>query len=404
MTKNTIDYLDNFISIILRLKSIFVLLLSILLIIKCCNGTQSLNNDDCPIYCTCNIWYRLSWASCAGKRLINVHTGVSKNVEALDLSNNSISKLSDYELMTIGMKNLKYLNLSDNAISNVDLFAFAHLNELTILDLSRNHFNYLHSDVFIDNNKLRILKLGGNNFHNGVPYLKNPTITELDLSGCQISHLEMGIFNGVKQLKNLDISNNILIQLDIGIIKTLSSLKILKIARNPWLCNNAMNLLKLYLNTKLILYNSSICGEKIQDFSGNNVKFQRITLKNNENNNLQQNTNNKFISMLNNKNNHHDLWENPTVKLSTIDKNNCSNNNIHKSSNLTTIEFPMWFFIAGFIIGCALGMISIYSWLSWQQLNLSRQFPLLDNISIQSDETLPTYCEVMLHSNRYPQI
>lgn len=77
----------------------------------------------------------------------------------------------------IGMKNLKYLNLSDNAISNVDLFAFAQLNELIILDLSRNHFNYLHSDVFIDNNKLRIVKLGGNNFHNGVPYLKNPTIT-----------------------------------------------------------------------------------------------------------------------------------------------------------------------------------------------------------------------------------
>ncbi|XP_046418959.1 leucine-rich repeat-containing protein 17-like isoform X4 [Neodiprion fabricii] len=84
----------------------------------------------CSSFCVCDMWYRLRRASCTSRHLYSVQTGVSNAVQALDLSNNSISALLNYEL--------KELGLSDCQISHVNRQAFAGLKNLRKLDLSNN--------------------------------------------------------------------------------------------------------------------------------------------------------------------------------------------------------------------------------------------------------------------------
>jgi len=55
-------------------------------------------SEKCPLLCDCEIWYGLQYASCVGRHLYSIHTGVPSTVQALDLSNNSISILNNYEL------------------------------------------------------------------------------------------------------------------------------------------------------------------------------------------------------------------------------------------------------------------------------------------------------------------
>ncbi|EFN66355.1 Immunoglobulin superfamily containing leucine-rich repeat protein [Camponotus floridanus] len=135
-------------------------------------------SEKCPLLCDCDIWYGLQSASCVGRHLYSIHTGVPSTVQALDLSNNSISILNNYELADAGLLRLKYLNLSTNAISEIGLNAFDRLSELTVLDLSQNHLYYLLSDIFISAKNLRILRLSKNNFNSQVPKLKNSWLTK----------------------------------------------------------------------------------------------------------------------------------------------------------------------------------------------------------------------------------
>lgn len=58
----------------------------------------SVHSDICRSLCVCDIWYELQHASCTGHHLYSIHTGVPSITQALDLSNNSISVLNNYEL------------------------------------------------------------------------------------------------------------------------------------------------------------------------------------------------------------------------------------------------------------------------------------------------------------------
>lgn len=51
----------------------------------------------CPDFCECDTWYDLKRATCVGCHLYDVHTDVPNYIQALDLSNNSISRLNDLE-------------------------------------------------------------------------------------------------------------------------------------------------------------------------------------------------------------------------------------------------------------------------------------------------------------------
>lgn len=61
-------------------------------------GVSVHSSGKCSLLCDCDIWYGLQYASCVGRHLYSIHTGVPSTVQALDLSNNSISILNNFEL------------------------------------------------------------------------------------------------------------------------------------------------------------------------------------------------------------------------------------------------------------------------------------------------------------------
>lgn len=82
MTNNTTVYL------------IIVLIISMFFEI----GVSAQYSQQCSSFCTCDTWYNLKRASCVGRHLYNIDAGAPNNVQALDLSDNVISLINNFEL------------------------------------------------------------------------------------------------------------------------------------------------------------------------------------------------------------------------------------------------------------------------------------------------------------------
>ncbi|CAL1684319.1 unnamed protein product [Lasius platythorax] len=317
-------------------------------------GVSVHSSGKCSLLCDCDIWYGLQYASCVGRHLYSIHTGVPSTVQALDLSNNSISILNNFELADAGLLKLKYLNLSMNAISEIGFNAFDGLSELTVLDLSQNHLYYLLSDIFIPAKNLRILRLSKNNFNSHIPKLKCPWLTDLILSSCQISHVPMDTFIGLSHLRNLDISNNLLIQLDSIVLERLQFLKTLSIEGNFWSCDKLTHDLQIYLTRRNIQYHP-VCMQKNLEPK----KFEKMIVYNPQ---IKYEKHRPSITLDSNvKRNMITTKKRPIYKNTTTCVNATNKANFTKTLNAIT---PYWFFAFGFLLGSACGMFTCYIWLA----------------------------------------
>lgn len=81
-----------------NLKSFFVVSAILFVIFGCFDLSHAWDHENCPNFCRCFWLYGLRWADCTGHRLYSVQIGIDDAVQALDLSNNSISSLANYEL------------------------------------------------------------------------------------------------------------------------------------------------------------------------------------------------------------------------------------------------------------------------------------------------------------------
>ncbi|XP_076160451.1 uncharacterized protein LOC143143268 isoform X1 [Ptiloglossa arizonensis] len=367
------------------------------------------SSETCPQFCVCDTWYMLERVSCTGCHLYNIDTGAPNSVEALDLSDNVISLINNFDLANAGLTRLKYLNLSGNTISEIGLNAFDNLDNLSVLDLSKNHLYYILDDVFAQNKNLRILKLSRNHFNSYLPKLRSSWLTELSLDSCQISHLPADTFIGLKQIQRLDLSNNLMIQMSSQVVSTLYFLKKLNIEGNPWSCNKIMYDLQIYLTDKQIEFDE-VCIKKT-----NPKKFEKMILPPKK---KQQDY-------------HHWTIKNTTIQeTELVTKNNFSNPN---NTNLSTYEKTenqkhsfafFWFLGIGFICGAACGMVISYIWLSgrcictrhWHQEHNDafQRFSLLSNSYLHNsiDSTVlltescpntppPSYRDVVLQPSLY---
>ncbi|KZC11944.1 PREDICTED: leucine-rich repeat-containing protein 19-like [Dufourea novaeangliae] len=366
-------------------------------------------SEMCSSLCVCDTWYELKRASCTGRHLYSIDAGTPNSVQALDLSDNVVSSLNNFELANAGLTRLKYLNLSTNTISEVDLNAFHGLAELTVLDLSKNHLYSIPDDAFVENTNLRILKLSRNNFNAHVPKLRSPSLAELSLDSCQISHLPPDTFNGLIRVRHLDLSNNMMIQMSGAIVQTLPFLKELSLEGNPWFCNRIMNDFHVYLVHKGIEFHK-VCGKNSPK------KFEKIIL----------------APVKKQPNYHRSAIANATiVKTTSIIKCNVTShsNNKNQSTDGATMQQKRimnsyTFLVVGFLLGVATGMIISYMWLSgkyicsqcWRRENndRSQRLSLLSNPYLQnnidSNTSLtgscpgtppPAYREVMLRPSLY---
>ncbi|KYM95172.1 PREDICTED: leucine-rich repeat-containing protein 52-like [Cyphomyrmex costatus] len=362
----------------------------------------------CPSLCECGTWYNLQHASCTGRHLYSIHTGASNIVQALDLSNNSISVLNNYELAEAGLTRLKYLNLSVNAISEIGLNAFNGLSELTVLDLSKNHLYYLLSDIFMPVKSLRVLRLSKNNFNSHVPKLECPWLMDLTLDSCQISYVPADTFIGLSRLRTLDLSNNLLIQLDTVALETLQFLRRLSIEGNPWTCDKLTFDLQIYLMRKNIQYHA-ICVKNVEP-----KKFEKMIVYNPQ---VKYKKHRPLINLNSN------IMENMTNKhfTSTPGRENACATTTNESNFMKMLNSisPYWFLIAGFILGIASGMISSYVWItrkiccSRQTDNDAQNISLLQNPWLFEDSPLndtaiscpdtppPPYRDVVLRPGLY---
>ncbi|XP_024873849.1 trophoblast glycoprotein-like [Temnothorax curvispinosus] len=366
----------------------------------------------CPSLCVCDTWYDLQHASCTGRHLYSIHTGAPSDVQALDLSNNSISVLNNYELAEAGLTELKYLNLSVNAISEIGLNAFDGLSELTVLDLSRNHLYYLLSDIFVPAKSLRILRLSKNNFNSHVPRLECPWLTELTLDSCRISHVPEDMFDGLSHLRTLDLSNNLMIQLDTVALKPLTFLRRLLIEGNPWSCDKLTRDLQVYLTHRNIQY-YAVCEKSVEP-----KKFEKMIVYNPR---IKHEKHRPLITSNTKKN----VTKKHPVPTSTH-KNTVAHVNATDEVNFTKTfnsVLPYWFLAAGFLLGASCGMFTCYVWLTRkisccrgcrrQSNNDAQRVSLLQNLwqfedSAVNDNAIsypdtppPPYREVMLRPGLY---
>ena len=128
--------------------------------------------------------------------------------------------------------NLMYLDLSDNNVTQLNEKVMSGLTELGHLDLSYNHINTIPIRIFQNQIRLQYLNLGGNLIHtidndtlNGLLFLSN-----LDLHSNRLFSINEDLLEAVTSLTHLNISGNFL--QEIPSLKRLSILLVLDASDN----------------------------------------------------------------------------------------------------------------------------------------------------------------------------
>ncbi|XP_057656234.1 uncharacterized protein LOC130893837 [Diorhabda carinulata] len=185
--------------------------------------------ETCPSYCVCDIINDYRRATCQSKNLITVEIAISPLVEYLDLSHNHISDLNRQVFSDLHLTELKWLNLSYNKISQIDLYAFEGLEQLTSLDLSYNRIQYFLDQWWLSLNNLKELYLRGNSLAsiNSQPPISLPELKILDLSDNKVANFHTIVFENIPNVEVLDISDNYLINIHAELFKPITKLKLL---------------------------------------------------------------------------------------------------------------------------------------------------------------------------------
>ncbi|XP_062819798.1 relaxin receptor 1 [Anolis carolinensis] len=226
------------------------------------NGTKDKNGEkkttpNCtlswyPEGCVCS---RTS-LRCQAQDFLAVPQGLS-NVTELDLNQNKISSLLDYQF--IDNKGLEYLFLKDNGIQTISKTAFSGLSKLRRLYLSSNSITDLELGVFqdlqnlkwliLDNNRLAqifpsvfmglkslvFLDLRGN-FLQEMPgasiCAETPKLNWLDLEGNHIRSLQRSDFRGCGEITVLVLTRNKIERIQEGAFSELKKLVELDLSSN----------------------------------------------------------------------------------------------------------------------------------------------------------------------------
>ncbi|XP_043276155.1 receptor-like protein 45 [Venturia canescens] len=408
-----------------RDKSFLVRFATAIVILGFLNQYRAWDHDYCPDFCQCFFLYGLKWADCTGHRVYSVQIGIDDAVQALDLSNNSVSSLSNYELRDAGLTKLKLLNLSSNAINEIGSMAFVDLSQLRVLDLSRNHLYSLLPDTFITNKRLEVLELADNNLDHRVPKLKSSSLGSLDLSNCGIGHLAPDTFDGLPHLRALDLSNNVMIQLELDFSKGLQHLAVLVIEKNPWSCNEQMSNLQKRLKTRGVSFEKVCNDNKSKESHQVPKKMEKMTMQDKNPQPETDRNSDRLLAKVKRLKNSTKTQKSPNQCLNKV-----PSKEILRDSVSSLDISPYCFLAVGFLVGSALSTVVTYLWLTRkssrssvereaiidtesseaanQRANLLQYFWQNNDESARSSILCPgtpppPYRDVILHSHRYPR-
>lgn len=174
-------------------------------------------SGDCPTYCKCDTTGTSGiHAKCSA---FDDTQQFGLEIAYLDLSNipkSSGLKLTDRIFSNVGLKRISSITLANSALKEIHVNAFHGLHNLNQLNLSRNHLGLLEPDMFANNTHLEKLSLSQNSLHNmqvkNSPYseyfLNIPSLQDLDLSGCSLSHLLPTMFKKLTTVTYVNLASN----------------------------------------------------------------------------------------------------------------------------------------------------------------------------------------------------
>ncbi|PSN53335.1 hypothetical protein C0J52_04108 [Blattella germanica] len=176
-----------------------------------------IGDPACPSYCTCNkIGYSGNSAKCSA---FDSTQRFELDIAALDLSDITEApglQLTDRIFLNANLKQLSSIKIVNSSLKTIDVNAFHGLRDLSSLNLTGNHLSLLEPDMFKSNIHLTMLSLSQNPLQymqeDPSPYseyfLNIPSLQELDLSMCYISHLLPTMFTKLSGLTYINLAYN----------------------------------------------------------------------------------------------------------------------------------------------------------------------------------------------------
>ena len=183
----------------------------------------------CPPTCSCPTYQ----VNCQNKNLTEIPANIATDVTTLQLSFNSITKITNGVL---DLPALKTLSLYNNRISTIEPDTFSILENLKKLLLQHNDISELNSQTFTGLSSLTELKL----YFNRITFLPSgifDSLINLEVlnlhSNRLITFLPSGIFDSLINLEELDLHNNRLNDIPCTVLSSQTKLRELDFSKNP---------------------------------------------------------------------------------------------------------------------------------------------------------------------------
>ncbi|TKS72516.1 Leucine-rich repeat-containing protein 32 [Collichthys lucidus] len=207
----------------------------------------SLIHDLCITGLTYDEPKELSWNN---QNLYSVPLDLDASLRRLDLSNNFIRQLH-----TLALQYLEQLDLSSNQLDFISEGAFKNLARLEELNLSRNALNNnlgSNSKALQSISRLRTLDISMNGLTDDAVerFLRNkPSLDQLKMTGNALTRLSHNLFKESKSLRSITIDDNQISVIEEGTFEPLRQLETLNLARNNLvhICDFKLHQVK-YLN------------------------------------------------------------------------------------------------------------------------------------------------------------
>jgi hypothetical protein len=181
---------------------------------------------------------KLSIWNCGLKTIhLGAFSGLT-NLTFMDINSNEISEIIPGTFVDV--RNLEFLDLGNNGIQLLNNGVFRGLLNLIFINLSGNKLQYLHPDSFlgIPNFQFLILhSIPGLQVPTDRNFINSPSLSQLDISYCNVSSVSVETFANVSALEVLKLTDNILWTLDVNIFRALPKLSVLYLDGNPLHCD-----------------------------------------------------------------------------------------------------------------------------------------------------------------------
>lgn len=217
-----------------------------------------------PLYkCKCKWVSGKKTAECTRLNLTEVPRNLSSEIQNLDLSYNSITRLTENAFVHVKLENLHKLSLRSCGIEHIDSHAFNGLRIIIEIDLSQNNIHRLHQGTFYETLRLRVLLLDENklrSLENGL-FFNLTFLQKVSLSNNRLESIDNRTFSNLPGLTSLALNGNNFSTLELQSFENLPKLGSLELRNNPWNCNCKLKAFRDWTIERKLYTNPTICHQ-----------------------------------------------------------------------------------------------------------------------------------------------